>query len=190
MVDFQAYIQNAPFSGILGPVGTAVRSPEADEFRCSGCSSNKALKENQKPHYDGATADSEFDDLQYIICPPRVLGYHLESKTWLELNIGKVKSNTDDKAKGERYLEDIVQQTSDAALNKLQLGKTQKSLIRDLGKSHASGSNPKSMMEDIMKGKGKGLVILLHGPPGVGKTLTAQQVRTLRYTPPPVYVPL
>lgn len=27
--------------------------------------------------------------------------------------------------------------------------------------------------DDIVKGKGKGLIFLLHGPPGVGKTLTA-----------------
>jgi SpoVK/Ycf46/Vps4 family AAA+-type ATPase len=27
---------------------------------------------------------------------------------------------------------------------------------------------------DIVEGKGRGLVILLHGPPGVGKTLTAE----------------
>lgn len=31
-------------------------------------------------------------------------------------------------------------------------------------------------MTDLMQGKGNGLVILLHGPPGVGKTLTAESV--------------
>ncbi len=38
-------------------------------------------------------------------------------------------------------------------------------------------------MEDIMKEKGKGLVILLHGPPGVGKTLTAESVAQLAGKP-------
>jgi SpoVK/Ycf46/Vps4 family AAA+-type ATPase len=38
-------------------------------------------------------------------------------------------------------------------------------------------------MEDIIKEKGKGLVILLHGPPGVGKTLTAESVAQLAGKP-------
>ncbi|KAL9625862.1 MAG: hypothetical protein Q9160_000182 [Pyrenula sp. 1 TL-2023] len=33
-----------------------------------------------------------------------------------------------------------------------------------------------SHFDDIIKGKGKGLVFLLHGPPGLGKTLTAESV--------------
>ena len=30
-------------------------------------------------------------------------------------------------------------------------------------------------MDDIIKGKGNGLIILLHGSPGTGKTLTAER---------------
>lgn len=36
---------------------------------------------------------------------------------------------------------------------------------------------------DIVEGKGKGLVILLHGPPGVGKTLTAETVALATHKP-------
>lgn len=32
-----------------------------------------------------------------------------------------------------------------------------------------------SQFDDMIAGKGKGLIILLHGPPGVGKTFTAGQ---------------
>ena len=32
------------------------------------------------------------------------------------------------------------------------------------------------MSYDVVEGKGRGLVILLHGPPGVGKTLTAETI--------------
>lgn len=28
--------------------------------------------------------------------------------------------------------------------------------------------------DDFITGKGKGLIILLHGPPGIGKTMTAE----------------
>jgi SpoVK/Ycf46/Vps4 family AAA+-type ATPase len=38
---------------------------------------------------------------------------------------------------------------------------------------------------DLIKGKGKGLIILLHGPPGVGKTLTAETIAM--YTRRPLY---
>lgn len=30
-------------------------------------------------------------------------------------------------------------------------------------------------MDDIIKGKGNGLIVLLHGSPGTGKTLTAER---------------
>lgn len=30
-------------------------------------------------------------------------------------------------------------------------------------------------MDDIIKGKGTGLILLLHGSPGTGKTLTAER---------------
>lgn len=33
--------------------------------------------------------------------------------------------------------------------------------------------NNKVQFQDLVAGKGDGLVILMHGPPGVGKTLTA-----------------
>lgn len=36
---------------------------------------------------------------------------------------------------------------------------------------------------DVIKGKGKGLIILLHGGPGTGKTLTAESVAELAEKP-------
>lgn len=177
MVDFQAYLRHAPFYRSSSPMGTAEFRENDDECKCSTCKGNAALKLSQKVHYDGATADREFDELQYMICPPRVLGYHLESKTWLELNVGKRLDDGDDNdktvKKGELYLSDMVHPIRTKAFDKLQLAKTQKTLIKDLVQSHASGTNPKRLMDNIMEGKGRGLVILLHGPPGVGKTLTA-----------------
>ena len=56
----------------------------------------------------------------------------------------------------------------------------QKELLERLIKSHG---NDESGFDDIIKGKGKGLVGLLLGPPGVGKTLTAEAVAEISKLP-------
>ncbi|KAL0764334.1 hypothetical protein CaCOL14_013176 [Colletotrichum acutatum] len=48
-------------------------------------------------------------------------------------------------------------------------------LVQDEGKRMAQGSEALEV-DDIIPGKGKGLVILLYGPPGVGKTSTAETI--------------
>jgi SpoVK/Ycf46/Vps4 family AAA+-type ATPase len=42
--------------------------------------------------------------------------------------------------------------------------------------SSAQKESPKQQRADLVRGKGKGLIILLHGVPGVGKTSTAECV--------------
>lgn len=52
-----------------------------------------------------------------------------------------------------------------------------KRIVKSLVKSHTLGlPNTNSQQVDLIRGKGKGLVILLHGVPGVGKTSTAESV--------------
>lgn len=47
-----------------------------------------------------------------------------------------------------------------------------KEMIRALVHVHRSRNKA---MDDIIKGKGNGLILLLHGSPGTGKTLTAER---------------
>ena len=71
--------------------------------------------------------------------------------------------------------------------NQLQLNKEYKELLMAFVSNHetshgkrrspaagVNGSVPDSL--DVIEGKGNGLAILLHGPPGVGKTLTAETI--------------
>lgn len=53
-------------------------------------------------------------------------------------------------------------------------------------RNHALGSQePADQQIDLIRGKGKGLIILLHGVPGVGKTSTAESVAA--YTRRPLF---
>ncbi|KAF2868195.1 P-loop containing nucleoside triphosphate hydrolase protein [Massariosphaeria phaeospora] len=135
-------------------MGEVVFSRSEDECHCSSCLNNQLLIDDQRKKYDNWDSKEPFSDEQYIICPPRVLGYHLESRTWLELDVKKLKI--------------ITQLVSDGAFKKLQLQKGLKDIIQRLVQSHTSG---------------RGLVILLHGPPGVGKTLTAESVASMAGKP-------
>jgi SpoVK/Ycf46/Vps4 family AAA+-type ATPase len=74
-------------------------------------------------------------------------------------------------------VQDIV--WSQESFNSLVLGYKQKSLIHALVKQHEIRA---SQFDDIVQGKGKGLVGLLAGPPGCGKTLTAEAVAEVLYT--------
>lgn len=67
---------------------------------------------------------------------------------------------------------------NDNIINALVLPDEQKKFIRALVESHAS-----SNFDDFVRSKGKGLVGLLTGPPGVGKTLTAEAVAEIAQRP-------
>lgn len=59
------------------------------------------------------------------------------------------------------------------SFERLVLPAAQKKLILALSKTQAATVND---FDDIVVGKGKGMILLLSGPPGVGKTLTAEAV--------------
>ena len=56
------------------------------------------------------------------------------------------------------------------AFEKLVVKEEYKKTVEALVSTYASEG---TKFKDIVNGKGKGLVLLLHGPPGTGKTLTA-----------------
>jgi len=133
-------------------------------------------------------------DEQYLLCPPRVLGYSMKEKKWMQFAVESLlEPNPADR------------NTFD---NKLQLRSGYKELIWKSVLSHR-----KPNIADYTPGKGKGLIILLWGTsmpqtnpnpppkkkglnapisssrltthaslagvPGVGKTLTAESVALL-----------
>jgi len=104
------------------------------------------------------------DDL--IITSPIVYGFSLSDKIWLELDVEKVS--------------DIV--WDEDAFTNLVIPQDRKILLQSLVEAHNIGAD----FDDFIKGKGRGLVINLFGPPGVGKTFTAEA--TSEYVKKPLYV--
>ncbi|KAF8183562.1 P-loop containing nucleoside triphosphate hydrolase protein [Mycena galopus ATCC 62051] len=103
-------------------------------------------------------------DEQYMICTPVVLGFCFGVKMWGGFAVDR--------------LEDIV--WSDEAFRSLVLGAKQKLVINSLFKSHARHA---ATFDDVVKGKGKGLIGLFSGSPGCGKTLTAEAVAEMTRRP-------
>jgi SpoVK/Ycf46/Vps4 family AAA+-type ATPase len=72
------------------------------------------------------------------------------------------------------YVDDIRPITwNDDAYDHLVYDEKQKDLVLSFVENH---KRTKSGVEDVIMGKGQGLILLLSGPPGTGKTLTAEAV--------------
>lgn len=107
------------------------------------------------------------DSLSYserILCPPYVYGFSLSRKDWCRFNVDPI----------------FEVNWNENAFDALILKEEQKLVLQALVTSHAFPDNPR----DQPMQKGKGLVILLHGSPGSGKTLTAGSWPNRRKAPP------
>jgi len=93
-------------------------------------------------------------DEELLMCDFGMPGFTLATKRWGMFNITRLKPVD--------YDED--------AFAGLVLPQEIKKTLSSLIKLQEEGS---SEFDDMISGKGKGLIILLHGPPGVGKTFTA-----------------
>ena len=71
---------------------------------------------------------------------------------------------------------------NDAAFERLVLPEARKRLLKALVLRHAA-AGAGGGGADVMAGKGEGTIFLLHGPPGCGKTLTAEATAELLHRP-------
>ena len=92
---------------------------------------------------------------QLLLCSASLKGYSLKNKKWLTFYMGSVL--------------DI--EFNESAFESLVLPQDHKELILALAESQVQN---RDSFDDVIQGKGKGMIMLLSGPPGVGKTLTAE----------------
>lgn len=91
---------------------------------------------------------------EYMICSNVVTGYSLDQKKWGYFCVDECKE---------------IQFSKDA-FTSLIFQEEYKSMMLSLVEAHAKNE---TKFDDVIKGKGKGLLFLLYGDPGTGKTLTA-----------------
>ncbi len=96
----------------------------------------------------------EGGNVEPLLCPPFALGYSPTRKEWCRYYIDSISE---------------IEWKPDP-WKSLLLETKQKRVLKALVESHIFPENPRDQAEQ----KGKGLVILLHGSPGAGKTLTAE----------------
>ncbi|KIW06451.1 uncharacterized protein PV09_02895 [Verruconis gallopava] len=113
--------------------------------------------------------DNEQDALhpsEYVICHYRAFVYVLRSRKWAQVYVGD--------------LNETKEAVTGSPFEKLVLPDNHRHLILSQVEQHFrqrsfSGKHRQDDL-DFVQGKGKGLIILLHGPPGVGKTSTAETI--------------
>ncbi|KAL1630041.1 hypothetical protein SLS54_000901 [Diplodia seriata] len=145
-----------------------IADTSGDDDGDGDCSDNDSYC-GSEVQYDGMPCDGDFDDEneeserpplteeQKLIATPLLRGYSLKSKQWLNLFVNSVR--------------EIEWQSN--AFESLVLPANQKELILGFTETQRK---VKASFDDVIEGKGKGIILLLCGPPGVGKTLTAESV--------------
>ena len=121
-------------------------------------------------HFDDFPASGDFEDLQALLSPSTINCFSLTLRKWFAISVSKAN------------LRDIEWKRE--AFEHLVLDDNIKQTIIKLVEQHRSQEQAQ-IVGDVIHGKGNGLVVVLHGPPGVGKTLTAESVA--EYTRRPLY---
>ncbi|RYP67690.1 hypothetical protein DL771_007097 [Monosporascus sp. 5C6A] len=108
----------------------------------------------------------KWTDEDLALLPRRLFGYTFRERKFASLDVRSIDKNT---------------QQSSVTLDNVQMNDRHRKIIRSAVSAHFRGRQKEkqglsTINLDVIRGKGKGLVILLHGPPGVGKTATAEAV--------------
>ncbi|KAK1490795.1 ATPase [Colletotrichum tamarilloi] len=145
-----------PIGSIL-PTERIPPPPPTESPRQVGYFEAETKPKNWFREYESIPASSEPDTLALMLCPRIVSAFSLRKKTWDSYNVRDLKP---------------VQFVADT-WKRLVLKTEYKDVVWAMVKSYL---NHNTGFHDLVDGKGEGLVVLLHGPPGVGKTLTAECV--------------
>lgn len=112
-------------------------------------------------------AVNDLTEEQNLLLNPMLYGFSLGDKIWGAFAVSQV--------------DDI--KWNDTIIESLVLDPERKDFIHALVRTHGHKEAGKEAFDDFVQDKGKGLIGLLSGPPGVGKTLTAEAVAEIARRP-------
>jgi Cdc6-like AAA superfamily ATPase len=132
------------------------------KIHASSISLKSAISEFKMTEEDMAADDPPDDQFKYVV-PLMMKGFNLRRKKWLDLKVDQIS--------------DV--QWNKRAFKSLVVESRTKDLIQALVSKQLSIERSTDLIED----KGNGLILLLHGGPGTGKTLTAESVAEIAEKP-------
>ncbi|KAK7911810.1 P-loop containing nucleoside triphosphate hydrolase protein [Apiospora marii] len=109
-------------------------------------------------------------DEDFLVMTYRVFGFVLRTRKWAQLDLTYL-----------RYENQDARDSTLGAFDRLELPTGHREMVKSLVTQHFRGKRSSSSnvdRTDMVRGKGKGLIMLLHGAPGVGKTTTAGDLGT------------
>ena len=150
MVDFTSFIR---FQPQLSPImGSMSKSTQSLECRCIECQDNHRYEEMRRYTWDNHPGKLALSDERLSFCPPRVLGYAMRIKRWVQLLVSRTDEPGD---------------ASQEIFEKLQLKAETKDMIKSLVLAHDQGKTvgrgKAKGIVDFVEDKGKGLVVMLYG---------------------------
>ncbi|KAK0275338.1 hypothetical protein LTR35_011040 [Friedmanniomyces endolithicus] len=192
MVDpltFRRILPNYNFSSVRGPIDGRKEADEAVEQTSEASEQDSSCSEKEASSSDCESSDRKvrstrgqridpiqkgnarerrgraLSDDDLLLASPVVLGFSFANKLWLEFSVSGIQDIEYDKG----------------AFESLMLPEKQIEIVRALVESHKF--NAAKVVQRTLLRPGKGLVSVLHGPPGCGKTLTAESISELLKCP-------
>ncbi|KAL3446890.1 hypothetical protein BJX65DRAFT_296024 [Aspergillus insuetus] len=145
--------------------------PYVDDMQQHATHGNRLYSRNKRALNEQiplpSTIPDTLTDEQRLITTPIVRGYSLSNKQWLEFYLDGVK--------------DIVWNSK--AFGSLVLPHAQQDLKQLILAFADAQSKKHKAFDEVVQGKGRGIIMLLSGPPGVGKALTAKSVAEVLKVP-------
>ncbi|KAK3366105.1 aaa family ATPase [Lasiosphaeria ovina] len=142
----------------------SAKNASADRFLIRVRENDRNGKATTEAHLNTDDADPRACDLPLL--PSRIFAYVLRDRKFAQLTVQQLKPVT----------------KSNDAFDYLKINSRHRDLIQSLVEEHfeKKASDRQDGVDigniDVIKGKGKGLSILLYGAPGVGKTATAEAI--------------